>query len=57
VDFSVLLLERKGKSVVWHSKSRNRGDDGVFLFDRGMVRTSDRLADRMVGTVVGDMLK
>jgi len=57
VDFSVLLLERKGKSVVWHSKSRNRGNDGVFLFDRGMVRTSHRLADRMVGTVVGDMLK
>jgi hypothetical protein len=57
VDFSVLVLERKGRSVIWHSRSRNRGDDGVFFFNLGVVRTPDMLAGRMVGTVVDHMLK
>jgi hypothetical protein len=57
VDFSALVLERKGESVIWHSRSRNRGDDGVFFFNLGVVRTSDGLADQMVGTVIDHMLK
>ena len=57
VDFSVLVIERERGLIVWESRSRNRGDDGVFLFDWGLVRSADRLANGMVDSVVRKMLK
>ncbi|SPQ00540.1 putative Lipoprotein [Candidatus Sulfobium mesophilum] len=52
VDFSVLIIEKMTKKVLWSSKSYNRGDDGVFFFDRGKVSTADRLATYMTSAIV-----
>lgn len=55
VDFTVQAVERKKMQVVWSSKSRNAGNDGVFFFDSGMVSTADKLASEMVYNVIRAM--
>jgi len=55
VGFSVLMFERKGPRVVWSSRSYNRGNDGVFFFDVGEVKTAAAMASEMVWIVVGMM--
>jgi len=53
VDFSALAIENK--KVVWASKSYNKGDDGVFFFDRGKVNTAGGLTSYMVRSLVGEI--
>jgi TolB-like protein len=55
VDFTVQVVERKDRQVVWSSKSRNEGNQGVFFFDFGMIRTADKMASEMVDNVVREM--
>lgn len=55
LEFDVLVFDRKSKKVVWTSWSANKGDDGVFFFDLGHVRTAAALASRMTKAVVQDM--
>jgi hypothetical protein len=52
VEFTVTVFERKGKRVVWSSRSSVDGDDGVWLFDWGMTRTAHELAAIMAEAVV-----
>jgi TolB-like protein len=49
VDFAVKIYERNSREVVWSSRSYGSGDDGVFFFDLGRVRTAHRLASKMAG--------
>lgn len=55
VDFSVALIEKGSKQVVWQSSSYASGLDGVVLFDFGTVRTASGLACRMARKVVGEI--
>ena len=55
IDFSVTAIERMSKRMILSSKSYNRGDDGVFFFDRGKVNTAGRLAAYMVRSLVGEI--
>jgi len=55
VEFNVLVFERKNKKIVWTSWSANKGDDGVFFFDRGWIRTAAAIASKMTQAVVRDM--
>ena len=55
VNFTVQLIERKNRVVVWSSDSFNQGDDGVFFFDLGRVNTAHSMAIRMA-EYIGDML-
>jgi TolB-like protein len=55
VEFNVLVFERKNKKIVWTSWSANKGDDGVFFFGVGRVRTAAVLASKMTQAVVRDM--
>ena len=48
IDFSMQIIERKSKKVVWSSHSHSEGDDGVFFFDRGKVNTAHVMMGRMV---------
>lgn len=57
VDFSVILIERKSRETVWTSKSYNKGDDGVFFFDRGKVNTAHSMASEMVRHTVEMILR
>ena len=55
VDFFAQLIDRKSRSVVWSSVSHNRGDDGVFFFDRGSVNTAHAIASQMTRWI-GEMM-
>lgn len=56
IRFNATVLDGGSGAVVWHSSSYNRGDDGVFAFGLGRVRTSEELSCRMVGDVVRGVL-
>jgi len=57
VDFSVQVIERKSREIVWSSRSYNQGDDGVFFFGMGKQNTAHALASQMVQDVVEMMLQ
>ncbi len=57
VDFSLEVMERKGREVGWSSKSYNRGTDGVWFFDMGRERTANAMASEMSRIVRGMMWK
>ncbi len=48
VDFSVKIIEKRSREVVWSSRSYNNGEEGVFFFDLGRVHTAHLLASEMV---------
>lgn len=56
VNFAVTLLDTARRQVVWSSISHASGDEGVFLFDRGRIRTAHALASAMALGVVEAML-
>lgn len=56
VNFAVTVLDTARRQVVWSSISHATGDDGVFLFDRGKIRTAHALASAMALGVVEAML-
>ncbi len=47
VEFSVKVIEKASRSVLWSSRSQSTGGQGVFFFDVGRVRTAHRLASEM----------
>jgi hypothetical protein len=47
VDFSVKIIEKTSREVVWASRSYNSGDEAVFFFDWGRVHTAHDLAVEM----------
>jgi TolB-like protein len=47
-EFSVVLIEKKSRRVVWSSSSYNAGSDGVRFFGRGASRTAHGMATQMV---------
>jgi len=51
VDFSVQLIERKDREVVWSSNSHNQGDVLVSIFDWGRLRTAHVMASKMVQSI------
>ena len=52
VGFSVLAFDRKSQRMVWSSRSYNRGDDGVFFFGWGEVKTAGAMASQMAWAVI-----
>ncbi|HUJ19309.1 MAG TPA: Calx-beta domain-containing protein, partial [Nitrospirota bacterium] len=48
VNFSVMLIERATKKVVWASQSENQGDDAITLFDWGLINTANAMVSEMV---------
>ncbi len=55
VNFSVTVVERKSRKVVWNSYSRNEGDDGVYFFDWGKVNTAHAMMAEMA-KAIGEMM-
>ena len=48
-EFSVVLIERATRRVVWSSHSDNHGSDGVRFFGRGRSTNAQGMATQMVG--------
>ncbi len=57
VNFTVQLIERKNRMVVWSSESYNKGDDGVFFFDLGKVNTAHAMAIQMADSIGGMLVQ
>jgi hypothetical protein len=47
VDFSVTMIDKQNHKVVWSSRSRSTGEEGVFFFDLGRVYTAHQLVSEM----------
>lgn len=56
VKFSVQLLDRRSREMVWSSESINKGDDRVYLFDIGKINSAQTLATEMVRGVMDQMV-
>ncbi len=56
-SFSVQLIDRASREVVWSSSSYNEGDDGVFFFVVGRVNTAQAMVSRMARLVVEMMVE
>jgi TolB-like protein len=57
VDFFALVIDRRSREVVWSSHSYRKGDDGVYFFDIGKIRTAHRLAFQMASSVANMLIR
>ncbi len=63
VDFSALAInkkeggQRQAWDIAWASTSHNRGDEGVYFFDIGTVRTAGAMTAQMVGAIARMMVE
>ena len=55
VDFFALMIDRRNRELVWSSHSYRKGDEGVYFFGMGKVKTAHRLAFNMAASVA-DMI-
>jgi TolB-like protein/NOL1/NOP2/fmu family ribosome biogenesis protein len=56
VNFTVMLISKASKKVVWSSSSVNSGDDGLILFNWGEVNTANAMVSKMIEAVRKNML-
>jgi len=50
VDFSAQMIEKQSREVVFISRSYGAGDDGVYFYDIGRVRSAHNLTEKMAKT-------
>jgi len=51
IDFSVQIVDGKKREMIWWSRSYATGDEGVYFFDVGRVRSVQKLANWMTAVV------
>ncbi|RJR18531.1 MAG: hypothetical protein C4581_06220, partial [Nitrospiraceae bacterium] len=56
VDFSVIVIEKKSREVVWSSKSYRTGNEDVIFFDKGQINVAHALASGMARGVTEMLL-
>jgi TolB-like protein len=56
VEFSVRVIDARTRQAVWSSISYNQGEDGVFFFGCGRVRSASALVSEMARGVVAGFL-
>jgi TolB-like protein len=56
VSFSVMLIDRSSKKVIWSSTSYNKGADAVTMFDWGSVNSANEMVSEMVRVLIRKML-
>lgn len=47
IDFSTRLFDGKERQIVWWSRSYANGNDGVYFYDFGRIRSAQELLERM----------
>ena len=52
VAFSVMLIDRSSKKIIWASRSYNKGNDAVTLFDWGSVNSANEMVSEMVRVLI-----
>ncbi len=57
IDFSVEMIQARSREVVWLSRSRRHGDEGVFFFDWGRAHTAHGLASEMTAKTIELMMR
>jgi TolB-like protein len=56
VSFSVMLIDKSSKKIVWASTSYNKGDDAVTVFDWGRVNSANEMVSEMVCVLIRRLL-
>ena len=56
VSFSVMLIDKSSKKIVWASTSYNKGDDAVTVFDWGRVNSANEMVSEMVRVLIRRLL-
>jgi TolB-like protein len=56
VNFTVMLISKTSKRVIWSSSSVNSGDDSLILFSWGEVNTANAMVSEMIEAVRKTML-
>lgn len=56
-DFSLQVLDRQTKKLLWSSRSYNQGDDGVYFYDWGRSNTTSELTDQMIDSLTREMAR
>ncbi|MFH1019583.1 MAG: hypothetical protein V1782_03060 [Pseudomonadota bacterium] len=57
VHFTVQAIQREDHEMVWSSISSSYGDEGVWFFDLGMIKSARELASRMARETVRQMVQ
>lgn len=57
VHFTVQAIQREDHEMVWSSISSSYGDEGVWFFDLGMIKSARELASRMIRATVRQMVQ
>ena len=57
VDFSVQVFEKYSREVIFASKTYATGDQGVFFFNVGRIRSAHNLTDEMTRAAVTTMMQ
>ena len=52
VDYSIQVLEKQSRKVVFGARTFSNGDKGVYFFNLGRVYTAHNLAEEMTRTIV-----
>jgi hypothetical protein len=52
VDFSLQVFDGPARRVVWTSRSFTSGNENVYFFDRGRIRSAHDLSGRMMRSVI-----
>ncbi len=55
VGFSVSVIEKMSKKIIWASESYNLGNEDVIFFDVGRLNTANTLTSEMARAVAGRM--
>jgi TolB-like protein len=56
VEFTAFVIDRQTAEIVWSSASNGSGEDGVWFFGAGRVRSAPALSCRMARGVVDEMV-
>ncbi|HTP05700.1 MAG TPA: Calx-beta domain-containing protein, partial [Nitrospirota bacterium] len=56
VAFSVMLIDRSSKKIIWSSRSYNKATDAVILFDWGSVNSANEMVSEMVRVLIRRVL-
>ncbi len=55
VVISIRLIDAHKKRILWYDSCQMNGDDGIFIFDWGKLRTVDEVASRVISTLIKKM--
>lgn len=57
VSISARLIDTRKGRIMWSGRYQSKGDDNIFVFDWGRMRSAESVADRVVSKLLHEMNK